>query len=184
MSQAEELTLSEAQVRGLTTSELLAIIQLPEGMEGLRYLMSMAQKVSYILTHEETVRLQILADARARQIEHHGNIKRKRKEGIPGRAEAIEQKLGGMKWRYIAEIEGIFQDFVTGRQGKLGHVLEDVQSGTRVTVLKSTMLEARDRLGIVSGYPLAHVKRVAREAVIAGEVTAGALRSGLAALRG
>lgn len=143
-------------VTRLTDSELLAILELPEGRDGLRHYMSKDDKVAWLQTPTKKARAEILERARQAQVSHHRYLRECRAAGgPPNRPALIEEKLGHSPWRYIERVKtvGSFRDEVTGRKAKIAYVIENTESGARLRVTKSTVQDAYERLGNMLNWP-------------------------------
>lgn len=169
----------------LTDAELRALIELPEDTAGLRYYMSKGMKVEYLSTEDEAVHQRLLDRARERQVDHHAYLRRRRRDGSPDRRALIERKMGGRAWRFItqARFNDSFADFVTGRKAKIAYIVEDTMSGDRVRLTRSTLLDAHERLGLITGWPPPKARTRAPEAKAAGLVAGSELTSRLGSLR-
>lgn len=147
----------------LTDSELLAILEMPPGKDGLRHYMSKADKVAWVRGCSETKRREILKRARAAQQQHHAYLRNRRAVGPIDKPRQIEQKLGNDFWRYRSRVKvpDGFRDEVTGRKAKVAYIIENTVSGATLRVTKSTVQDAFERLGTIQGWPPARGNRSA-----------------------
>lgn len=174
---------SEINLDDLSDAELREILRLPDGRDGLRYYLSKPQKIAYIRAQDDDEREAILALARARQVEHHAYLRERRRNGSPDRQLLIEERMGEETWRFLhRERTSGFKDAITGRRAKIAYHLVGTKSGRTLRVTKATLLDAYERLGLVTGWPPARSREVAPEASQAGLRTGAHLGSALTAL--
>jgi hypothetical protein len=147
--------ISQLNLDKLTDSELLAILEMPEGKDGLRHYMSKADKVAWVKGCSDTKRRDILKRARAAQQQHHAYLRNRRATGPVDKPKQIEQKLGNDFWRYRSRerVPDGFRDEVTGRKAKVAYIIENTVSGKKLKVTKSTVQDAFERLGTIQGWP-------------------------------
>lgn len=139
----------------LTDSELLAILDLPEGKDGLKHYMSKDDKVGWLLSPTPAQQDAILKRARKAQEAHHRYLRDRRAAGPVDKPVMIERKLGNVYWRYVerVRIPGSFRDEVTGRKAKVAYIIENTESGVRLKVTRSTVQDAFERLGNIRQWP-------------------------------
>lgn len=148
--------LSQLDVSRLTDSELLAILELPEGKDGLRHYMSKDDKVAWLKSPTKKAQGEILERARQAQVAHHSYLRSRRAAGgPPNKPVLIEEKLGNHEWRYVERVKvpNSFRDEVTGRKAKVAYIIENVTTSKRLKVTKSTVQDAYERLRNILNWP-------------------------------
>lgn len=153
--------LGQLDLNVLTDSELLALLALPDGQDGLRHYMSKPDKVTFITTEDADVQAAILARARKAQVDHHTFLRGRRTiraangGRLPEKHVLIERLLGTDRWRYLRKlsIPRGFRDEATHRKAKVAFELKNIRTGKVVRVTRSTVDTAHERLGNIEAWP-------------------------------